>query len=419
MNDRKSSEKLTTILVADDEHTVREYLSALLRHNGHVVMEVENGSDALNALLSPSGPSLAVMDWDMPGMTGVDVCRAIRKTRDHGLLYIILITGAAQAEDVVEALESGADDFLKKPFRNGELLARIRAARRILELSHEKIAMIKQLEEQQRLESIGRLAAGIAHEINTPMQYIGDNTRFISDSLKDIFGVIEVVKNMAAKIEGGACCDDVVDAVHKAMADADIDYISEQIPEAVAQSMEGIERVTKIVRAMKELAHPGSGEATPSDINHMLETVVTVSRNEWKYVADLVTDLQSALPPVSCFIADLNQAVLNIIVNAAHSIAEKQVRTGDTAKGHITVTSLKVGGLVEIRISDSGEGIPKYIQHRIMEPFFTTKEVGRGTGQGLPIARSAIVDKHRGTLDFETEEGVGSTFIIRIPIEER
>jgi signal transduction histidine kinase len=416
MSTRESASQLMRVLVADDDRTLRSFLSNCLQMEGMQVIEADNGHDALSALMSTHAPPIAILDWNMPVMDGIEVCREIRKKKDHGLLYIILITGAEQL-DVVDALDSGADDFIRKPFRREELRARVRAGLRIISLSHEKLAMISRLQEQERLESIGRLAAGIAHEINTPMQYIGDNTKFIQESLRDILQVIDIVRIASEKVKSGASCADELRAVEEAMDKADLEYLNEQIPLAVSQSMDGIGKVTKIVRAMKELAHPGSGEATPTDLNHLLETAVTVTRNEWKYVSDMETDFALSLPPVTCYPADLNQAVINMIVNAAHAVEEKQKHSGNTTKGRIHVSTLLVPGSVEIRILDTGMGIPESIRGRVMDPFFTTKEVGKGTGQGLAIARSAIVDKHRGTLDFETEEGVGTTFIIRIPME--
>ncbi|RLB20288.1 MAG: histidine kinase, partial [Deltaproteobacteria bacterium] len=181
------------------------------------------------------------------------------------------------------------------------------------------------------------------------------------------------------------------------------------------QSLDGVERVTKIVRAMKEFSHPGSPEKTPVDINHAIDNAITVAKNEWKYVADIETDLDPDLPPVPCLPADLNQVILNLIINAAHAI-EKVVGNNGNRKGKIRVITRKDNGWAEIAISDTGCGIPDSIRHRIFDPFFTTKEVGKGTGQGLSIAHSIIVDKHGGTIDFESREGKGTTFTIKLPL---
>jgi signal transduction histidine kinase len=200
------------------------------------------------------------------------------------------------------------------------------------------------------------------------------------------------------------------------MEQADTDYLLKEIPHAIDQSLEGLERVAKIVRAMKEFSHPGSEEKRAVDINKAIETTVTVARNEWKYVADVVTQLDSCLPLVPCLGGEFNQVILNLIINAAHAIAGV-VGDGSKGKGKITISTRRDGPWVQIAIQDTGTGIPPEIQSRIFEPFFTTKPVGKGTGQGLALAHSAIVNRHQGRIWFESEPGQGTTFFIKLPVE--
>jgi signal transduction histidine kinase len=204
--------------------------------------------------------------------------------------------------------------------------------------------------------------------------------------------------------------------IRAAAQDMDVEYLSQEIPKAIQQSLDGVERVANIVRAMKEFSHPGSGEKTSIDLNHAIESTITVAKNEWKYVADVVSEFDPQLPPVSCLPGEFNQVILNILVNAAHAIA---VVVGDAAgqKGTIRVMTRRDGAWAEVRISDTGPGIPEAIQNRVFDPFFTTKKVGKGTGQGLAIAHNVIVEKHGGSITFESEVGKGTTFIIRLPIE--
>jgi signal transduction histidine kinase len=188
-----------------------------------------------------------------------------------------------------------------------------------------------------------------------------------------------------------------------------------EVPQAIQQSLQGIGRVTTIVRAMKEFSHPGSEEKSDTDLNRAIETTITVARNEWKYVAEVVTDFDPALPLVRCLPGEINQVILNLIVNAAHAIADV-VENNGKSKGTITIRTRSQGDRVEIRVSDTGTGIPETIRAKIFDPFFTTKGVGKGTGQGLAIAHSVIVDKHGGTISCETEVGKGTTFVIRLPL---
>jgi signal transduction histidine kinase len=193
----------------------------------------------------------------------------------------------------------------------------------------------------------------------------------------------------------------------------ELEYLQEEIPKAIGQLLAGVDHVARIVRAMKEFSHPGPLEKMPVDINRAIESTVTVSRNEWKYVADLTTDLDPNLPLVYCIAGEFNQVMLNLIVNAAHAISA--VLEGSGRKGTIRISTRLKEKCVEIRVSDTGLGIPEAIQSKVFDPFFTTKPVGKGTGQGLAIAHAVIVTKHQGTISFETAAGVGTTFIIHMP----
>ena len=269
------------------------------------------------------------------------------------------------------------------------------------------------LRHAQKLEAVGSLAAGIAHEINTPIQFIGDNIRFLLDSFADLARVLHAYRKLGqAAGRCGRACGPALE-VAAAEEAADLDFIKEETPKAIAQALEGVTRVATIVRAMKEFAHPNPSEKAATDLNRALESTLIVARNEIKYVANVETDLQE-LPLVQCNGGDMNQVFLNLLVNAAHAIKDRD--DGNGHKGVIGVRTRREGDQVVISISDTGCGIPENIRDKIFEPFFTTKEVGRGTGQGLAIARSIVVDSHGGSLTFESTIGKGSTFFIRLPI---
>ncbi len=271
-----------------------------------------------------------------------------------------------------------------------------------------------QLVQAQKMESVGQLAAGIAHEINTPTQYVGDNTRFLEDVFRDLAPLLANCNQLCKAAGEGEVPGQLVAGVVAAAKEADLEYLINEIPKAIGQSLEGVERVAKIVRSMKDFSHPGGETKQAVDLNRALESTLTVCRNEWKYVAEAVTDLDPDLPLVTCLPGECNQVFLNLIINAAQAIGDK-LADKSTEKGTITVATRHDGNWAEIRIGDTGTGIPEESRSRIFDPFFTTKEVGRGTGQGLAIAHSVITEKHGGTIDFETEIGRGTTFIVRLP----
>ncbi len=280
-----------------------------------------------------------------------------------------------------------------------------------------QIALESQLRQAQKLESIGQLAAGIAHEINTPMQYISDNTTFLKRALGGLMEALQWSETLLLAVQEGTPDPDVVAQAQSALQKAKVAFLLKQVPRALDQSLEGLERVANLVSAMKEFSHPSQGQKQPLDLEHAIETTLTVARNEWKYIAEAVTDFDPALPPVPCLRDEFNQVILNLIVNAAHAISDV-TEGGQQGIGVITLQTRLDGAWAEIRVSDTGTGIPADIKQKIFDPFFTTKEVGKGTGQGLAIAHSVVVDKHGGTLDIESEIGKGTTFIIRLPLDD-
>ncbi|GEM_PF-1126711 len=270
-----------------------------------------------------------------------------------------------------------------------------------------------ELRQAQKLEAVGRLAAGVAHEINTPIQFVGDNTHFVRDALDLLWELLAAYQRLFEVATQGVVDPTVLEQVRLAEEAADLPYLQQEIPRALDQALEGVERVASIVRALKVFAHPDQPEQVAADLNQALRSAITVARNEWKYVAEVETDFGD-LPPVTCRLGDVNQVLLNLLVNAAHAIAD--VPRPDGEKGRIRIRTAHEGDAVVIQVSDTGCGIPEAIRERIFDPFFTTKGVGRGTGQGLALARS-VVRQHGGTITVDSEVGVGSTFTIRLPVQ--
>lgn len=284
------------------------------------------------------------------------------------------------------------------------------------EADRERIHLEGQLRHAQKLEAIGALAAGISHEINTPTQYIGDNIRFLASAFADLDTALAAVDKVLAAARDNTLSTDTLAEAERVIEEADLTYLREEVPAAIAQAEEGVQRVSAIVRAMKEFAHPGPLQHELSDLNKAIESTATICRNEWKYVADLNLDLQPDLPLVPCQIGEIKQVILNLIVNAAHAI--ENVVGGDGTKGTITLaTGVERGGVI-MRVSDTGSGIPDSVRDRVFDPFFTTKPVGKGSGQGLAIAYNVVVNKHQGTITFESALGRGTDFVVWLPLKD-
>jgi len=269
-----------------------------------------------------------------------------------------------------------------------------------------------------KLQSIGQLAAGIAHEINTPIQFVMDNIYFMKSSFEEMLELIGMLGEVNAdNLSDVSFLRGLCARVHAKREAMDIDFLRDEIPQAIQQSMDGLDRVTKIVMAMREFSHPGGEEKKDIDINQSVESTITLTRNVWKHTADMATDLAADLPLVKGYSTDFNQVLLNMIVNASQSIEEK-IGADQGVKGLIEISTRAREHFVEICIRDSGTGIPEEAQARIFDPFFTTKEVGKGTGQGLTLAHHIVVNKHGGNIRFETKPGEGTAFYIELPLSE-
>lgn len=263
-----------------------------------------------------------------------------------------------------------------------------------------------ELRQAHKLEAVGRLAAGIAHEINTPIQFIGDNLSFVRESLDALLALYARTRGLLVETQ--------VEEARRVEDEADIEYLKDEVPRAISQSLDGIHHVVEILGALKTFAHEERDEAqAPVDLHATLHAVIAMARNETKDVADVILE-PADLPPVVAFASGLKQVFLNLIVNAAHAVADVVARTGD--RGRITLRTERDGDDVVVSVIDTGTGIPQEIREKVFEHFFTTKDVGQGSGQGLTLARAIVVDNHAGALTFESEPGRGTTFFVRLPI---
>jgi signal transduction histidine kinase/HAMP domain-containing protein len=325
----------------------------------------------------------------------------------------------------LDACRSGPFDFVSPLIRRGNRRAEMRWTGSCEVVANAKIfrglmldiTELRRLGREQaaaqKLESVGRLAAGVAHEINTPVQFVSDNVQFVRASMTDLSTVVRAYRELQKAVNDGGDIGAAARLAADAEEKADLDYVLENVPLAVESSIDGLGRIATIVRSMKEFAHPDQAQKTFADLNNAIRSTLVIAHNEYKYVADIETHYGD-LPLVQCHLGEINQVILNLLVNASHAIADA-IKDGP-GRGKLTVSTRLNGDAVEISIADTGAGIPEGIRDRVFDPFFTTKEVGKGTGQGLALAHSAIVVKHGGTLRFDTDCGKGTTFFIRLPI---
>ena len=400
------------VLIVDDEPQLLIALEDALGEAFEVVV-TNRPERALE--LAEGDPELAVVvsDQSMPGMTGAELFRRLRQISSASR---VLITGLTDLEAVARAVNDGnICAFVTKPWTTADLRLKIRLAAEQFRLARELHISEERLRLAQKLEGIGQLAAGIAHEINTPTQYVTDNVTFLQRAFVKLCAVLEAHRAVADSARQHGVAGDELSALDAALKAAKVEYLLEQAPRALEQSLAGLTHVSSIVKAMKELSHPSGAEKKLADLHAIIESATVVSKNEWKYVAEMQLDFDQALPPISVLRNELSQVILNLIVNAAHAIADAQQASAAGGLGKITISTHKLDDAAEIRVADTGAGIPEAIRSRVFEPFFTTKAVGKGTGQGLSICYSVIVDKHAGSIAFDSEPGRGTTFVIRLP----
>jgi PAS domain S-box-containing protein len=397
-------------------------------------LESEDSRSFLHSIITALNTGLVVLDADKNRVIDIND-EALRlyglerekvlKFHSSTLLSSKYFKSNIKLPLLTEEMISNQESLLKRS--DGTLLPVSKVIMRATQNNREQWVVIlfditqrKQLEDQlvqgQKMESIGSLAAGIAHEINTPIQYIGDNIHFLKDSFNTLAEVLKKYREVCKTVDYEGKENSPLSRIKEIDEESDIDFLLDEAPEAITQSIDGVQRVATIVKAMKKFSHPEQDEMTLCDINEIVENSTIVCRNEWKYVADLKTNFAEDIPQVAIHSNDISQVVLNMVVNASHAIED--VTNGDE-KGTITVTTRYDEESVIIDISDTGSGIKPENYSKIFDHFFTTKEIGKGTGQGLSMAYTIITDKHNGKLTFTSEENVGTTFTITLPRSEQ
>jgi PAS domain S-box-containing protein len=298
------------------------------------------------------------------------------------------------------------------------IIAITRDVTKLKEDEKEKERLKIELSQSQKLQSIGTLAAGIAHEINSPLQFTNDNIDFIANSYKEIIKLVSTYKSLMMSCHTDQDKENAKNTIAGLEKKINLEFLTSEMPEALDQTKDGIARIRKIVNAMKQYSNLNLEEKKAADINKTLENAQIITRNEWKYHAEIINQFDTELPFCECYEPELNQVFMNLIVNAAHATKDA-VDQKLIEKGIITIKTSHEEGIIFVAVSDNGTGIPEKIRDKVYDPFFTTKDVGKGTGQGLSIAHKAIVDRHGGKIRFETEENKGTTFYIEIPTQNR
>ena len=424
----KASKSEGSILIVDDDQYILLFLETILTKAGFTSYKATNGKQALE-LARQHHPDIILSDLMMPVMDGTELCRQIRSDPELKSTYFIVLTAKKASTDKISLLNLGADDFISKPFSSEELLAKISASMRVVNLQNElrkkneKLQQVNQelqkinqelkethacLLQQEKMASIGQLAAGVAHEINNPISFVYSNLSVLKEYLQDIKTLIQQYENYYQKtkdkVNGQFKADR--EALDNLKKELDCGFLLEDLEKIVAESLEGAERVRRIVQDLKDFSHVDQAEIKWVDLNQGLESTLNIVWNAIKYKAKVIKEY-GKIPLVKCYPMQINQVFMNILVNAAQAIEDH---------GIITIKTFSKDDKVYIQISDTGVGIPKENLSKIFEPFFTTKEVGEGTGLGLSIVYN-VIKKHGGKISVESKVGQGTTFTIELPVE--
>ena len=415
------------VLIVDDDLSQLDSLSKLLVQYHYDIITAENGIDAIEKARQ-CNPDLMLLDFSMPGLNGIDTCRALKTLPDTRHIPVVMLTAHADPEIKLQALEAGVNDFLAKPIDPTELVLRVRNMLELKKLDDIKIskdaleehqaALTKinielrnaldelkraqaQIIQQEKMASIGQLSAGIAHEINNPIGFVSSNIKSLDKYVRRLSEYMALQQEFLES----QVSHDLLANLRQQRKALKIDFIMNDIKQLISESLDGTDRVKKIIGDLKSFSHSDGAEMHDADINEGIESTLNIVHNEIKYKATVRKEL-SEIPPIKCIAGHLNQVFMNLFVNAAHAIEHT---------GEILVKSWADENAVFVSVSDTGSGMPAEVAKRIFEPFFTTKEAGKGTGLGLSIAHD-IIKKHNGDIVVNSELGKGTTFTIRLPI---
>jgi DNA-binding response OmpR family regulator len=389
------------VLIADDTRSARRLLQRTLEKWGYEVVACEDGLEALEAMQADADIHIAILDWMMPRMDGFQVCARLEQL--ERFVYAILLTAKTERSALTRALEAGASDFIQKPFDPDELRARVRVGSRIASLQ-------TQVSRMQRLWSVGRISSTIAQYIKAHAKAIRARVDLTREGLEQCGKMLERYGALQEAASRGPIPPSLLAEVDALRDETDIEHYLEELPNALEQSLAGLDRVSNIVGKMATFFGSPDTSRKPVDLNGAIERMILVTPR-WRELAEIETDFDRTLPPVTVMPTDFNQMISSLLLNAAEAIEA----TG--RRGTIRVSTRKKQGWAEIRIQDDGIGVPEEARPHIFEPFFTTKRDSGRIGNGLSHAHVFVVEEHHGALGCDSESGHGATFTIRLPLD--
>ncbi|MCG8404090.1 MAG: response regulator [Phycisphaerales bacterium] len=420
-----------SVLVVDDHSFFRIRWKRCLERFGFDAHEAACGADALE-LAAKVSPDVILLDVQMPEMDGYEVCQALKSNSKTSDIPVIFVTAEEKTKQKVRGFEVGGADYVTKTAEEAEVVARVKTHLKIATLQKELMQshaemksqlkaiqehvrierdMTEQIQEQQsqlleadKMASIGKLAAGVAHEINNPIGFVSSNLNSLSQYVEDVKGVVNAHEKLLAECQKHEALTSLVEEVQRVRQERDIDYVLTDLGDLITESVEGTQRVRQIVADMRDFSHVDRPEIAEEDINELLDKTINVANNELKYKADVIREYGD-LPPIPCYGGKLGQVFLNLLVNAAQAIKEH---------GTITIRTWLEGDRLIIEVEDTGQGIPPENLTRIFDPFFTSKDVGEGTGLGLHLVRT-IVHAHGGHISAKSIAGKGTTLRVELP----
>jgi two-component system, NtrC family, sensor kinase len=398
------------VLIADDSKVIRNRLVSILESLDGVELRVAvDGLEAL-ALAKERKPDLLLCDHEMPGLTGIQLLRVLRATWSRFELPVLMLTSNSATETKVLAFQHGANDYVTKPVEPAELCARVNGQLELRQAIFENLAARVQLFEARKYQAVGRLAAGVAHELNNPAQYTSSNLSFLRKSYASMQSVLESTLTWA---KGEQNSHPFARRITEQSRELRLEEILGEAPMAVEEALDGIRRMANIIAEMKEFAGDPHATTVELELNQALRNTVEVSRPMWSRVLHVTLELEPELPSVRGVAHPMKQAFLNVLTNAVEAVASQK---RDTGTGRLSIRTARVDGGVEVSFTDDGPGIAPHLQAHIFDPFFTTKPLGQGTGQGLFVAYAIIVEQHGGRVRCESQLGQGATFRIWLPI---